>query len=155
MRRDSFRDYLFRAVEEVGTKLGPDEDWAPIMLLLGSQDLTMVPLVDEEGNDLGRDLPTLTSLLTKIAPDMVGRVGMGWASTDLKDKRPVSQREEREEVLIIQIAEPGAPQEVWMGKVTRHPDSHPEVSHWEKSEQTGGVIVEAIQAALEHAHRSN
>ena len=154
-RKDAFRDYLFSAVEDVGATLEPDDDWAPVMMLIGPEKALFVPLIDGEGNDLTHDLPTLTALIAKESPQLVGRVGMGWASTDLRDQRPVSEREDREEVLVVQIAEAGSRQEVWIGKVQRHPDAPPEVTSWEKSDSTGGVMVEAIQAAMEHTHRSN
>lgn len=155
MRKEAFRDYLFRAVEDVGAALEPDDDWTPILLMLSETELMVAPLMDDEGQDLTRDLPALTSLISKVRPAMVGRVGMGWASNDMKDSRPVSQREERQEVLIIQIVEPGARQEVWISEVIRHDDAPPEIKEWEKSDSTGGMMVEVIQAAVEHAHRAN
>lgn len=155
MDKERFRSYLLGAVEQVGENLGPDEDWAPILICLNGEAMVMVPLMSEDGDDLTRDLPALTALISKVRPIRLGRVGMGWASTDLSDKRPISEREEREEVLVVQIVEPGEPQEVWMGKVKRSEDSHPVVESWMESDMSGGAMVEVIQAAVEHAHRSN
>lgn len=147
-----FRKYLLNAVEEVGETLGPNDDWAPVLLSVGHDEtLTVVPIDDE---DMARDLPAMTALIVKLRPRIVGRVNMGWASQDPSDPRPIANQESRQEVLVIQVVQPGD-QEVWIGSVERHDDRPPEVTGWEKSEAAGGVMVEVIQTAVEHANRMN
>lgn len=152
-RFDTFRDAIRTGAEQIRQTLDPDEDWIPTLFLDAPRGFMALPLILPDGTELfGQPgLELVTAVIVKSEARLAARIQMGWAAdARSEDKRRPSDRPDRSEVLILQVAEPGQ-QEVWMADVTRNEDAPPDLGEWELSEAAGGPIADALAAAIQVA----
>lgn len=156
---EQFREILFEAVDDIAKDLSPTADWAPVLLIDSPDGFAICPLHDPDTGKLmtGQDsIPEVTALIVKMRARIVGRVGMGWAADQIPgDRTRPTDRGDRQEVLIIQIARPESEQEVWMADVGRSDNAPPTLGEWTLMEGTGGPIAEALQVAVNLSGRYN
>lgn len=151
---DDFKDRMFGAIDQIGTNLGPDDDWMPTLLYETADTVGVVPLVGCEGQE---GLPAVTSLLVKANPDRIARVQMGWGAAFLPDSQvPASERPDRKELLTVFFCERGRDgrHELHVGEVSRA-GGHPAVDEWTVAKASGGAIAEAMRMAMVTAGRMN
>jgi hypothetical protein len=156
---EQFREIIFEAVGDIAATLAPDADWAPVLLIDSPDGFAVCPLTDPTTGKsfTGQDsIPEVTALITKMKARMVGRVGMGWAADQIPgdDTRP-TDRDDRQEILIVQIARPQSKQEVWIAEVERNPEQPPKLGEWSVMSDSGGPIAEALQMAVDISGRYN
>lgn len=149
---EDFRDSVFLGAEKVRETLGSDEDWLPTMMMDAPDGLMIMPLIAADGTELfGQEgAQQVTATIVKARARMVARVQMGWAAEPVKgDSRRPSDRPDRKEVLIVQVAEPGR-QEVWMADVKRGAGP-PTLDEWILSDGAHGALADALSLAVEEA----
>lgn len=156
-RFEAFRDSIRQGAEQIRVTLDSDEDWIPTLFMDAPDGFMAMPLILPDGTELfGQPgLELVTAVIVRAQARLVARIQMGWAANAVTgDMRRPSDRPDRYEVLMLQVAEPGR-QELWMAEVTRHTDDSPTLGEWELSEQAGGVIAESLAAAVQVASQQN
>lgn len=150
---EQFRDSMREGAEKIREQLGPEDDWLPSLMMDTPEGFMVMPLILPDGTELfGQEgIPVVSSYIVMAKARLVCRVQMGWAATPVRgDKRRPTDRPDRQEVLIIQVAEAGR-QEFLMAEVTRHKDAPPELSEWTEAENAGGPLADALMAAVQVA----
>lgn len=125
--------------ENVFTK--PDDDWTPVMFIeCGDGECGMLPLEPFMGDDLSKEfcadvvMPTAIEVAKarKVVLVLSAWTAQVWCEEELEPIRyiPPSQRENREEVLVVmEYTSEGVARHA-MAPIIRHDDSPPELGDW-------------------------
>lgn len=163
MTLDEMRDATFDSIRRIGRDLGPDEDWAPV-LIMRTVDGTAIAPLSELGLD-GTDPETLTrlsGLIVEVGASAVCRVQPAWQGAPLTREefssgdfvRP-SKDPEATEVLLVHLADSSGASQVWSAEVVRG-DGHPTLGEWSMMpDGVSGRLVEVLSRALSVSDRRN
>jgi len=94
-------------------------------------------------------LATVAATVLSLDPKYVCRIQMGWAASyeDGNALRP-SERPDKKEVLIVQVAEKGGQHELWISDIERNGTSPPEIVEWKLTPATTGPLAEAFERMM-------
>lgn len=161
---EEWKEATFDMLEHVGKGLAATEDWMPVITARSpdpdkpsEERMNIFPLIDLDGNlDLGRQegMEIVAAAILKMKPTLLSRSQMAWAAPEDKDNDylPPSMREDRTEVLLVQIVDgPAGHSEVWQGTVERS-GSHPVISEWKELTTAEGPLIEVTKRSVFAAH---
>jgi hypothetical protein len=143
---DDWRDMAFDGIDVVGGSLKPDADWMPVILMDCDKGFVVFPL---QGDDQGREgLAEVASAVTSLDPRYACRIEMAWAADYVagNDEAP-SERADKREVLLAQIAQKGGEHEFWMGEVVRDGVKPPQIVKWELK-PAAGPLADAFERMM-------
>lgn len=153
----------FDSIDRIGPTLGPEEDWAPVLILRTPEGTAIAPLVELglEGTD-AETLNRLAALVVEVGATAVCRVQPAWQGPPVEREdyaagdfvRP-SENPDSTEVLIVQLADSTGDSQVWSAEVVRGGD-HPSLGDWDRMpDAVGGRLVEVLRRALSVSDRRN
>lgn len=143
---DDWRGMSFDGIDQVGSQLEPDADWMPVILLDCEKGFVVFPLQDElEGRE---GLAEVAATVTSLKPRYACRIQMAWSAGFVAGNNEApSQRADRKEVLLAQIAEKGGAQEFWMAEVERDGVKPPQIIKWELA-PASGPLADAFERMM-------
>lgn len=143
---DHWRRLSFDGIDQVGAALKPDDDWLPVVLIDCPKGYVVYPLPDPLTGQEG--LAEVAAAVLALEPRYVCRVQMAWAADYVEgnDEAP-SQREDKREILMAQIAQKGGEHEFWSAEVERDGENPPQIVKWEL-QPAAGPMAEAFERMM-------
>lgn len=160
---EEFRDHVLESVRSMGGTLKPDEDWAPVLFMLGPNGIDFALLVfDRDTKDA---VPAgIAALFKKHKPTLAALVMTCWvrhikmtdplAETILEMCSALGIRNDpqRAEQVQLHVASDHE-SELWCADITRS-NSHPALSKWENvSVRPEGRFANVLGKAFEEMKR--
>lgn len=139
-------------VTETLSETEPDADPMPVMLVLGGDQMSVIPLItmmrDKQGWIKAKQM-YLPALIAQLEGQSAAVISTGWSRTWNPDTGPG----ERQEQVVISVAT--APDEIaaLCGDIERREGKPPAVSEWHRYEEPGGEVLEMLQLGLSAAAR--
>lgn len=157
---DEVAALLKGAMREIGSRLGPDDDWAPVMFLQHRLGTVMEPiLLTDSLASVGTRQAfyiSLPSLVSATRSRLVAIIQPQWASkvspnadgspVDLDDRPHPSEDPNRVEQLSLALAD-AERLVVWDAVVTRTAVG-PALGEWRLADPAGGMMIDALRKAF-------
>lgn len=144
-------------VQQIGDHLHPDGDWVPTLLGWGDGGpvIVMFEGIDKERwPDLFREIASQTGLQYAVLVLSSWGVTLepGASMPVITGQLHVRDHPDRREVLVLEGSD-GVRNVMWTSEIERHETSHPTLGEWQKSEEPGGRVVEALASAIVAAQK--